>query len=204
MDPQKDIVYAHMDLTHHIHWTGLFFPWHRWYLHVFEDALRNRCGYRGALPYWDWMKDAANFYESAFFKESDPKSGLGSWGNTLTQFRILDSTLFASSSFWLLYPFLHMLHQKFNLFPQFEQVFPVPGLAYDYTHSANASFIKLMVESLIDGFVGDFKGFQTQMEGVEGPHINVHFIVSRDTGGSCPSDVPAGCISGPTFAANGL
>ncbi|KAJ7878655.1 hypothetical protein B0H13DRAFT_1892534 [Mycena leptocephala] len=57
--------------------------------------------------------------------------------------------------------------KKFNLFPQFEQVFPVPGLVYDYTHSANASFIKLVVESLIDSFVGDFKGFQTRMEGVE-------------------------------------
>jgi hypothetical protein len=72
-----------------------------------------------------------------------------------------------SSSFWPSYPFPHTLRQKFNLFPQFEQVFPVPGLVYDYTHPANASFIKLVVESLIDSFVGDFKGFQMRMEGVE-------------------------------------
>jgi hypothetical protein len=52
-----------------------------------------------------------------------------------------------------------MLHWKFSLFPLFEQVFPVPGLTYDHTCPANASCIKLVVESLIDGFVGDFKGF---------------------------------------------
>ncbi|KAJ7908740.1 Di-copper centre-containing protein [Mycena leptocephala] len=200
MDPHKDIVYAHMgkilfrdalklivapllDLNHCIHWTGLFFPWHRWYLHA-------------NLP-----TDAAHFYESAFFKESDPKSGLDGWGDTSTQFRVLDGGFSAFSSFWLLYPFPHMLHQKFNLFPRVEQVLPVPGLAYNHTCPANASFIKPVVESLIDGFVGDFKGFQARMEG--GPHINVHFIVGRDVGGLCPSDTPVGYISGPTFTANG-
>ncbi|KAJ7883317.1 hypothetical protein B0H13DRAFT_1890405 [Mycena leptocephala] len=75
-----------------------------------------------------------------------------------------------------------MLRQKFNLFPQFEQVFPVPGLVYDYTHPANASFIKLVVESLIDGFVEDFKGFQTRMEGVErvGGSHNYHWAKEND------------------------
>ncbi|KAJ7871781.1 hypothetical protein B0H13DRAFT_1895604 [Mycena leptocephala] len=52
--------------------------------------------------------------------------------------------------------------KKFNLFPQFEQVFPVPGLVYDYTHPANASFIKLVVESLIEGFVGTSKVFRRE------------------------------------------
>ncbi|KAJ7908749.1 hypothetical protein B0H13DRAFT_2495887 [Mycena leptocephala] len=128
------------------------------------------------------LTDAAHFYESAFFKESDPKSGLGSWGEASTQFRVLDGRFSVSSSFWPSYPFPHRLRQKFNLFPQFEQVFPVPGLVYDQTRPANASFIQPVVESLIDGF----KGFQARMEGVEvnvahssGPHINVHFIVGR-------------------------
>lgn len=43
-----------LDLNYKIHFTGLFFPWHRWYLQVFEDSLKSKCGYRGASPYWNW------------------------------------------------------------------------------------------------------------------------------------------------------
>lgn len=43
-----------LDLNYRIHFTGLFFPWHRWYLQVFEDSLKSKCGYRGASPYWNW------------------------------------------------------------------------------------------------------------------------------------------------------
>ncbi|KAJ7883330.1 hypothetical protein B0H13DRAFT_1890415 [Mycena leptocephala] len=140
--------------------------------------------------------DAANFYESAFFKESDPKSGLGGWGDASTQFHVLDGGFSASS--WYLHEFRAMIplynvnevclsDQITKIQPKpagtylsmvFFFVFPVPGLAYDHTHPANASFIKLVVESLTDGFVGDFKDFQVRMEGVEGPLIKVHFIVS--------------------------
>ena len=68
-----DIVYLHMDLNHRvlqsecyryhlklkvlflqIHFTGQFLPWHRWYLHAFEESLKNKCGYTGVSPYWNW------------------------------------------------------------------------------------------------------------------------------------------------------
>ncbi|KAL8730721.1 MAG: hypothetical protein Q9181_004572, partial [Wetmoreana brouardii] len=32
----------------------LFFPFHRYYVHLYEKALREECGYRGTQPYWDW------------------------------------------------------------------------------------------------------------------------------------------------------
>ncbi|KAJ7881416.1 Di-copper centre-containing protein [Mycena leptocephala] len=197
-----DIVYLHMGFPVQVYWTGFFLPWHRWYLYVFETALRNRCKYTGPLPYWDWTKDAANFYESPFFKESNPQSGLGGWGDAATQFRVLDGGFSASSSFRLSYPFPHTLRRNFTLFPPLELAYPVPGLPYNDSRPASASFIKPVVQSLTDGFVGDFKGFQTRMEGVEGPHINVHFIVGGDMGGACPVDAPPGCISGPAFASN--
>ncbi|KAN0111160.1 hypothetical protein V8E52_008772 [Russula decolorans] len=76
-----DLVYLHMDLNIRIHGTGLFLPWHRWFVHVFEELLKNKCGYTGSSPYWDWTIDAPNFYESSFWKDSDPKSGLGGWGD---------------------------------------------------------------------------------------------------------------------------
>ncbi|KAF7376539.1 Di-copper centre-containing protein [Mycena sanguinolenta] len=193
-----DIVYAHMDLNHRIHWTGLFFPWHRWYLHLFEKALRTRCGYPGAIPYWDWTQDAGNFYESSFFKDSDPDSGLGGWGDASTGYRVLDGAFSASSSFQVSYPVPHTIRRNFTLFPSF----PIPAV-WNHTRPANVTFTKSVVESLIDGFVGDFKGFNGYMEGIDGPHLNVHFLMGGDVSGACPSDAPAGCQPGPTFAPNG-
>jgi hypothetical protein len=70
-----DIVYMHMDLNHvvrvyileefspwaviwlsykQIHFTGLFLPWHRWYVHFFESVMKSKCGFSGASPYWNW------------------------------------------------------------------------------------------------------------------------------------------------------
>ncbi|KAJ7497690.1 hypothetical protein FB451DRAFT_1019355, partial [Mycena latifolia] len=168
----------------------------------FEQALHDRCGYRGTFPYWDWTQDAADFYGSSFLKDSNSTSGLGGWGDPSTQFRELDGALSASFSFRLSYPFPHTLRRSFTLFPPLDVLFAVPDLVWNHIRPANASFTKPVVESLIDGFVGDFKGFQTHMEGTEGPHLNVHFIIGGDAGGTCPSDAPVGCIPGPTFSAN--
>ncbi|KAI4187734.1 MAG: hypothetical protein LQ346_005442 [Caloplaca aetnensis] len=33
---------------------GLFYPFHRYYIHLYEKALRSECGYKGSQPYWDW------------------------------------------------------------------------------------------------------------------------------------------------------
>jgi len=70
-----DIVYMHMDLNHvvriyilkefphrvvmwipyeQIHFTGLFLPWHRWYVHFLESVMKTKCGFSGASPYWNW------------------------------------------------------------------------------------------------------------------------------------------------------
>jgi tyrosinase len=29
-------------------------PWHRYFVHVWEKALRDECGYTGGQPYWEW------------------------------------------------------------------------------------------------------------------------------------------------------
>ncbi|KAJ7150509.1 Di-copper centre-containing protein [Mycena crocata] len=194
-----DIVYAHMDLNHHIHITGLFFPWHRWYVYGFDAALRNRCGYRGPSPYWDWTQDASDFFNSPFFQDSDPVSGLGGWGVPDMQFRVVDGAFSASSGFQLAYPFPHTLRRNFTLYPPMQELFPFPDFLWNQTCTANESFTKPVVQSLIDGYIGDFKGMQAKMEGVDGPHANVHFMVNGDLGGACPSDAPPGCTPGPTF-----
>jgi len=40
-----------------IHTVGVFLPWHRYAIWVFESVLRSECNYTGAQPYWDWTLD---------------------------------------------------------------------------------------------------------------------------------------------------
>ncbi|KAK0471183.1 Di-copper centre-containing protein [Armillaria luteobubalina] len=46
------------------HVTGQFVHVHRYYVHAHETALRNECGYTGALPYWNEAVDAGAFASS--------------------------------------------------------------------------------------------------------------------------------------------
>ena len=51
-----DFEATHIINTKLTHATGLFFAWHRWFVHLFETALREECGYSGYQPYWDWAR----------------------------------------------------------------------------------------------------------------------------------------------------
>ena len=33
------------------HGAAAFLPWHRYFIHIYEQTLRARCGYDGLLPY---------------------------------------------------------------------------------------------------------------------------------------------------------
>ncbi|KAK8068115.1 hypothetical protein PG996_007227 [Apiospora saccharicola] len=77
-----DFVALHITQTDHVHWVGQLLPhrWHRYFLWVFEQSLRETCGYNGAVPYWDWTKDAVSeqaVLESPIF---DPIHGFGGNG----------------------------------------------------------------------------------------------------------------------------
>lgn len=39
-----------MNQTLTIHYTATFLSWHRYYIHLFEEALRGECEYQGNLP----------------------------------------------------------------------------------------------------------------------------------------------------------
>lgn len=49
-----DWAYVHCDLNPVIHFTGLFLPFHRYFVWAYGQALKNSCGYKGVSPYWDW------------------------------------------------------------------------------------------------------------------------------------------------------
>ncbi|KAK1969298.1 Di-copper centre-containing protein [Colletotrichum sublineola] len=66
-----DFVAVHINQTVQIHGTGNFLTWHRYFVHAYEEALRNECGYKGAQPYWNWMKNQDDLTKSPVFDGSD-------------------------------------------------------------------------------------------------------------------------------------
>ncbi|OLN96037.1 Tyrosinase 3 [Colletotrichum chlorophyti] len=68
-----DFIVTHIQQTLTIHYTGNFMPWHRWFVHLYEKALREECGYTGYQPYWDWPKYADAPQNSPIFN-GDPYS----------------------------------------------------------------------------------------------------------------------------------
>ncbi|RKK11864.1 hypothetical protein BFJ66_g5457 [Fusarium oxysporum f. sp. cepae] len=60
-----------------IHLVAQFLPFHRLYLYVYEQLLREECGYKGPTPWWDETCDAGNFMGSPLL---DPHTGFGGNG----------------------------------------------------------------------------------------------------------------------------
>ncbi|EJT73696.1 hypothetical protein GGTG_07552 [Gaeumannomyces tritici R3-111a-1] len=77
-----DLVWTHFKLNLDIHFVANFLPWHRWYVQLHQDLLRNECGYKGTQPYWDWSidADALNTAHSPVF---DPATGFGGDGRRM-------------------------------------------------------------------------------------------------------------------------
>ncbi|KAK3391319.1 hypothetical protein B0T20DRAFT_363095 [Sordaria brevicollis] len=69
-----DLIYLHLNVTPFIHFSGTFLPWHRYYLHGFEKGLE-KCGYKGALAYWNHGLDVENLLVSPIFDGSDTSLG---------------------------------------------------------------------------------------------------------------------------------
>ncbi|KAI0386718.1 Di-copper centre-containing protein [Hypomontagnella monticulosa] len=65
-----DFTYIHINQTNKIHISGSFLSWHRIFIWQMEDALRDECGYKGTLPYWDQGRFSQNPLESEVFSNS--------------------------------------------------------------------------------------------------------------------------------------
>lgn len=48
-----ELQYVHILQTNWVHSDGQFLPWHRYYMAVHANLLRDQCNYTGSLPYWD-------------------------------------------------------------------------------------------------------------------------------------------------------
>ncbi|KAF5121969.1 Tyrosinase ustQ [Metarhizium anisopliae] len=73
-----DFALAHISEGLDIHYAAAFLPWHRHFIHTFEEALRAECLYSGSLAYWDWSLDAADLAQSPIWSTS----GFGSDGTS--------------------------------------------------------------------------------------------------------------------------
>ncbi|TVY82897.1 Tyrosinase ustQ, partial [Lachnellula suecica] len=60
------------------HNTDDFLVWHRYFIHIYETALRGQCEYSGHLAYWDWSLDWENIAKSPVW---DSAYGFGGNGN---------------------------------------------------------------------------------------------------------------------------
>ncbi|CAF9927916.1 MAG: hypothetical protein HETSPECPRED_006702 [Heterodermia speciosa] len=72
-----DFPWVHKHTSTNTHKAAPFLPWHRYYLNLYETALKQECSFHGNLPYWDWSLDSSNFRASPVW---DPSSGLGGDG----------------------------------------------------------------------------------------------------------------------------
>ncbi|KAF5609119.1 Tyrosinase [Fusarium pseudoanthophilum] len=72
-----DFPHVHAHLDKQIHAVASFLPWHRYFVHVYEGALKE-CGYKEAMPYWDWSLDANDTPKSTIW---DSKNGFGGNGS---------------------------------------------------------------------------------------------------------------------------
>jgi len=52
-----DFPWVHQNYGAYSHGAAPFLAWHRYFIHLYERALREDCGFHGHLTYWDWMLD---------------------------------------------------------------------------------------------------------------------------------------------------
>ena len=105
----------------------------------------------------DVHTDAPDFFESSFWKDSDPLSGLGGWGNPNADFSVSDGGF---DEFHISYPSSHILRRNFTLHP-FDAPFP---LFTDPLKEGNVSFLEPVIEAALETSAGDYKGFQEALE----------------------------------------
>ncbi|KAK5090864.1 hypothetical protein LTS08_002226 [Lithohypha guttulata] len=53
----QDYSVVHTNRTGQVHLSGFFLTWHRYFIHLFEKDMRETCGYKGPLPYWDFSEN---------------------------------------------------------------------------------------------------------------------------------------------------
>ncbi|KAF5347178.1 hypothetical protein D9758_011056 [Tetrapyrgos nigripes] len=202
-------IYDDFSLTHDMledfaHENAYFLPWHRYFTYLFDLALREKCGYRGSFPYWDWTKgsymhdllnqifplmpsplaDASDITSSPVF-DPDSSSGLGTNGDcTDTDCNVHDG---AFSDVALAYPISHRLRRNITLTDPKDGENLVEKLTPHH------------ISDIMVNTTGDFFKFQYRFSKA---HNNLHFIVKGDMNSECPTEYPIEACELTSFASN--
>ena len=79
-----DFPWVHSHVGYITHHSASFLPWHRYFMHIYENTLRDKCGYNGGLVYWDWTLDSDKLEESPVFNSKNGFGGDGEVGGEIT------------------------------------------------------------------------------------------------------------------------
>jgi tyrosinase len=111
----------------------------------------------------DYRIDAPDFYESSWWKDSDPVSGLGGWGDPNDDFTVPDGGFHQMP---LSYPSPHTVRRNFSLLsfdqPSLATLFPDP------LKLGNTSFTASVVKAILETSAGDYRRLQV---GIEVPEV---------------------------------
>ncbi|PYI34945.1 Di-copper centre-containing protein [Aspergillus indologenus CBS 114.80] len=73
-----DFPWIHTTSGSFSHHAAAFLSWHRYFIHVFEQTLKQDCDYEGTLAYWDWSLDWKDLANSSIW---DAQTGFGGDGD---------------------------------------------------------------------------------------------------------------------------
>ena len=125
----------------------------------------------GVFTVFTSTPDAGDFYNSPIF-DPDPNTGLGGWGDPSDDFQIKTGAF--ASDFVRPYPAPHRVRRNLTLVSSgggFGDGSP------PITQPLNTFLTPERVKAMVDGFPGDFVGFQKLLEGGEGAHGAIHQIL---------------------------
>ncbi|KAF9873842.1 hypothetical protein CkaCkLH20_08576 [Colletotrichum karsti] len=189
-----DLVYTHFRLSSQIHFVANFLPWHRWFVQLHENLLRDECGFTGVHPYWDWTidADAKNMPQSPLF---DPVTGFGGNGQFTGskepgfQRCVVDGP-FANTNLTLAMGWpnmteqgnrLHCLTREFNSGDQFDE--NGNSLVGDMQMAAYDSKVMTAIYAF-----DKFPDMVNMLEGL--PHAQIHSSIFGDMGPATSPNEP--------------
>lgn len=91
----------------------------------------------------------------------------------------------------------HIIRRQFNLYPYLDWFW-----LQRPTEAANVTITKAYVDAAVNGYVGDFVGFQNATEKAQAMHPNIHMMMGGDMAGTCPTAAGSSCIGGSTWTSN--
>ncbi|RKP05245.1 hypothetical protein THASP1DRAFT_20022, partial [Thamnocephalis sphaerospora] len=141
-----DFSQVHYDAREYAHGYSLFFPWHRYYIRLFETMLQEADA-NVMLPYWDWSLDSQAPGASVIFQDNY-MGGNGREGDGC----VVDGPF---ANLQTAFPQPNCLTRNFDMSP----------------NGNNAFYSPEMIQNTISS-TRDYAQFRNRIESI--PHGNVH------------------------------